>query len=493
MSGDGTQGRATNTLTLQRFLAGGVALAVGASGHFHGHRMYLDRLNTLAGSLPPRDPPASARPAKPARRLWVVIVDGLRYDVGLELDHIQELARRGVARVLVADFPSFTYPGLTTMGTGVPPRYSGVRINRAGLRSSWDSVAKKAETSGVRIRFADGGFGDLGGLLVLPESAEQVALEAILAGHSNERELAFIYLGDVDVAGHRSGASSPEYLEAATKADQTIGRAWERLDPAQDALVVVSDHGHLDRGGHGGIEPEVISAVFVAAGHPFAAIATLPATAMRNLAPTLSMALGVDSPESAIGRPMLDAFGLSPPIVDDPAFREEAAARAAFAKRAWPRASIALTAMAAIVGALFRSRRSRLTPRDFVPSLAYVVAFGGPYLALGYGLTWSIPRGDAGYFIETLLCGGIGLIAALSIARSNRRPEEALASAVFFGAPYLVLAAYVGLDRRQLSGPYATYSVILLATIEFYACVPLGLRAIVPDRFAWKRAPSTAP
>ena len=83
--------------------------------------------------------------------------------------------------------------------------------------------------------------------------------------------LAFVYLGAVDFAGHAVGAGAA-YREAARAADRRVGRllAAVRSRPSYQqenwTTVVVTDHGHLDRGGHGGREPEVVTAWAAAAG-----------------------------------------------------------------------------------------------------------------------------------------------------------------------------------------------------------------------------------
>jgi predicted AlkP superfamily pyrophosphatase or phosphodiesterase len=83
--------------------------------------------------------------------------------------------------------------------------------------------------------------------------------------------VSFVYLGAVDAVGHVLGAGAA-YREATRAADQRVGRllAAVRSRPsfaAEDwTAVVVTDHGHLDQGGHGGREPEVVTAWAAAAG-----------------------------------------------------------------------------------------------------------------------------------------------------------------------------------------------------------------------------------
>ena len=83
--------------------------------------------------------------------------------------------------------------------------------------------------------------------------------------------VSFVYLGGVDVAGHVTGAGGA-YRTAARAADQRVGRlmgaVWSRRSYAREnwTIVAVTDHGHLDGGGHGGREPEVTTAWSAAAG-----------------------------------------------------------------------------------------------------------------------------------------------------------------------------------------------------------------------------------
>jgi predicted AlkP superfamily pyrophosphatase or phosphodiesterase len=72
--------------------------------------------------------------------------------------------------------------------------------------------------------------------------------------------VSFVYLGAVDAVGHVLGAGAP-YREAARIADERVGRLLSavrsRPSVADEGwtIVVVTDHGHLDQGGHGGREP----------------------------------------------------------------------------------------------------------------------------------------------------------------------------------------------------------------------------------------------
>jgi len=92
---------------------------------------------------------------------------------------------------------------------------------------------------------------------------------AILA--EDAPRVSFVYLGAVDIAGHVTGTGTA-YRTAARAADQRVGQLMDAVRFRRSyqrenwTIVVVTDHGHLDGGGHGGREPEVATAWAAAAG-----------------------------------------------------------------------------------------------------------------------------------------------------------------------------------------------------------------------------------
>ena len=101
------------------------------------------------------------------------------------------------------------------------------------------------------------------------DEATTARAAAILAEQAPR--VSFVYLGAVDIAGHATGAGAA-YRAALRAADQRVGRlvAAVRSRPSGPreswTVVVVTDHGHLAEGGHGGRKPEVETAWAAAAG-----------------------------------------------------------------------------------------------------------------------------------------------------------------------------------------------------------------------------------
>ena len=85
-----------------------------------------------------------------------------------------------------------------------------------------------------------------------------ITLMALRAGAF---DVGFTYACDIDDAGHVYGLRGDEYRAAIRRVDGLLGKlvhaVTERFDRyGEDWLVVVTtDHGHLDEGGHGGANP----------------------------------------------------------------------------------------------------------------------------------------------------------------------------------------------------------------------------------------------
>jgi predicted AlkP superfamily pyrophosphatase or phosphodiesterase len=73
-------------------------------------------------------------------------------------------------------------------------------------------------------------------------------------------DASFVYLGEVDEAGHLYGGVSDEYREATGRVDSHLGILLDAVEARaaahdEDWLVgITTDHGHVDGGGHGGAD-----------------------------------------------------------------------------------------------------------------------------------------------------------------------------------------------------------------------------------------------
>ncbi|MFI5530129.1 alkaline phosphatase family protein [Kitasatospora sp. NPDC051853] len=221
------------------------------------------------------------------RKLLVVGIDGVRLDLlpDLHTPRLDEVASAGfLGRVEIdATTPTMSGPCWTTIVTGVSVAKHGVWGNRLDgnrLDVFPDFTTRLAVGHGLRT-LAAGGWTPLflardGGPLFLapsrltyigpsadtPAAWEQcdreVAADAARTlAETAELDAAFVYLGAVDETAHFLGCG-PEYRASIETADRHLGSLLDALRsrPGHAAeewtVIVVTDHGHRDEGGHGG-------------------------------------------------------------------------------------------------------------------------------------------------------------------------------------------------------------------------------------------------
>src|ERR1051325_2823317 len=100
--------------------------------------------------------PALQDPHTPrlARRVFLVVIDGLRLDRSYELPFLDELRRRGVDGEATSHYPTWSRPNYVSILTGVPPPASGVRTNHHGTPVQLDSLMDRARAAGLHVASA---------------------------------------------------------------------------------------------------------------------------------------------------------------------------------------------------------------------------------------------------------------------------------------------------------------------------------------------------
>jgi hypothetical protein len=301
--------------------------------------------------------PSVADPHTPrlARRVFLAVIDGLRLDRSYELPYLDELRRRGVDSEATSHYPTWSRPNYVSILTGVPPAASGVRTNHHATPVLLDSLMDRARAAGLRVatatdydvlprmflrrRGAESPETALGvDAEVEPEidvdSLEQPTaragvrapdadlaspfddaryapwpggfVEAGSALAAGNADLVVLLVGAVDAAGHARGGDSPEYRDAAGMADHALARALARVDLSQDAVIVTADHGHTGKGGHGGVEPEVLTVPLIAAGAGIRRGATAIDARLVDIAPTVAALLALPAPGHGLGRTLTE-------------------------------------------------------------------------------------------------------------------------------------------------------------------------------------------
>ncbi len=260
-------------------------------------------------------------------RVVLVVVDGLRLDRSRQLKFLNDLRVRGADFDCVAGIPSYSKPGRATLATGSWPDVHGVTSNRHIGIISIDNLFRSARRVGDGVAVAGS---DIWRCLFAPDLEGATVVESTLAeeqgGFSRveprmqnfERaavrrlaatgaRLTVLDLVIPDYAAHEFGARSPQYVRACLEADRTLGLLVAELNLYTTTLVVTADHGHLDRGGHGGVEPEVLQVPLVIVGRGIRA-GFMGSARQVDVAPTIAALLGLPIPGGAEGRPLIEAF-----------------------------------------------------------------------------------------------------------------------------------------------------------------------------------------
>lgn len=103
--------------------------------------------------------------------------------------------------------------------------------------------------------------------------ADSLSVEAAVRElRDTDVDAAFVYLGDIDVVAHETNSRSPQYKAAIEWADTRVGLLLQAVlerptHGEEDWLILVStDHGRNDAGGHGGNSPSETTIFFLASG-----------------------------------------------------------------------------------------------------------------------------------------------------------------------------------------------------------------------------------
>jgi predicted AlkP superfamily pyrophosphatase or phosphodiesterase len=112
-------------------------------------------------------------------------------------------------------------------------------------------------------------------------------------------DAAFVYLGNIDVAGHDTDSFSPEYTAAIEWADACVGRLVAALEARAEAhledwlILMSTDHGRTPEGGHGGDSAEELNIFYLASGASAVKGTPAEAPAIVDIAVTALAHLGV--------------------------------------------------------------------------------------------------------------------------------------------------------------------------------------------------------
>ncbi len=263
-------------------------------------------------------------------KVVIVLIDALRYDTSINtsvMPTLNLLRSQGASATMHSQPPSFSAPAWTTILTGAwpdindsqpfnPPDENSARTftqdnifaaaQRAGLKTAVTGYIwfeKMLSNSGTDEGFYTSGEDN---------DADIEVINTAMPWFGDDYQLILIHLDQVDFAGHEQGGpKDPNWNSAASRVDTLIKKVVSILDFSQDTLLVLSDHGQIDRGGHGGpeaitlIEPFILTGAGIVPGN-------YGDINMVDVAPTLAVLLGTNIPASSQGSPLLNMLSLLP-------------------------------------------------------------------------------------------------------------------------------------------------------------------------------------
>lgn len=455
-------------ITIGALLLVGTGFFLAATKSMDGLYAYSSPLNEVSMEL---GDPISTDPL--TGRLVFVLVDGLRVDTATNpevMPNLGRLRQQGAFRVLHSRTPSYSAPGWTVLGTGAwPDLNGGEAMNPEGtdpLRWQQDHIFAAANDAGLRSAITGN---DWWRNMLPPEtwvesyftqsedtaSDEDVVAHALRWLEEAQVDLLLVDLNGVDHAGHTQGGPDGEsWKVAASAADEQIARLTDKLDLSRDTMLVVSDHGHIGAGGHGGTESEVLSEPLLIVGAPVEP-GQYDDAQQIDVAPTVATILGTRLPAASQGQPLTDMLqeepsGLAAALTsqqqslasahaealgrstdyraptDDPvgatqAEMKSASASAMLPGRLW-RGALALVFLIG-AGILLWRGRGRVQAFHALGAVAFLAGFHACYalvLRKPYSLSWV--EGAGGLVSTIALAALVGLVVALPIPLIATRP-----------------------------------------------------------------------
>jgi Type I phosphodiesterase / nucleotide pyrophosphatase len=417
-------------------------------------------------TAPTQLPVGSGAGLAPTDRVRVVLVDGLAAANTRDLPAWRALCDRGLTLDVDVGFPTVSLPVEVALWTGLTQQQTGIVMRSDHPLVPALARGIPAEVPGSRAIAEDHGWivRSLGFADVRPPAdatdvvrdAEPAAWRAVWLARAHDAvasdaRLAFVHVLRVDTIGHRVGRASPAYAATAGEADAIVDALVAAAPDARWFLL--SDHGHLDDGGHGGEERELRRVQACIAG-PGVTRGIGGPIHIVDIARALADSLGVTLDPRALGRPL--AAALAAPLDGDQAVP-------ALPLRT---AAIAIFIVIAGLAASYAAARARwwLWPWWFpIACVSLVVVRGVPTLSMAMVYA---PAGRAMY-VTWLPAVALCAIASFAGLRDLRAWRVAVA---------------------QLALPAATLAAVITACGAWHTLLGAPIAPVVPHYTAWLSA-----
>jgi hypothetical protein len=265
-----------------------------------------------------------------ARRVVTIVVDGLRVDTASQAEvmpFLNSLRAQGASATIHSRVPSYSAPSWSVQATGAWPDISdGPAMNPTSYENyiPWtqDTIYSSLHRAGLRSAIASHEYFNY---LVPPQHFDAFAwtkhedhaadlqntAAAVEFIASDQFHYIYTHLLQLDYAGHYEGGPlDPRWNQAANRVDKLIEEISASLDLTRDTMLIYSDHGQIDQGGHGGQDAIVTIQPFIMVGANVRP-GDYGDIQQVDIAPTTTFLLGANLPALSQGRPLTNMLTLS--------------------------------------------------------------------------------------------------------------------------------------------------------------------------------------
>ncbi|MCX7951829.1 MAG: alkaline phosphatase family protein [Clostridiales bacterium] len=191
-------------------------------------------------------------------KICLIIIDGLRLDTISSMPFIKNLIDSNIASFSIskAEKPTLSRPGYMRILTGSPTNINGIFSNIQHIPSPILGISDLALYKKLKTSLC----GYFWVYELFPFTFHNKNIYYIRDGKtfSDSMNILSKYSPDffiihpmsVDNAGHKFGGYSNEYKNEAIKIDYEISKLYKTLIDNNYSIIITSDHGHLNFGGH---------------------------------------------------------------------------------------------------------------------------------------------------------------------------------------------------------------------------------------------------
>ena len=267
-------------------------------------------------------------PVSPAltEHLLLFVVDGLRYDLGVDPDIVPNYARHMRTQThgrMWADRVTMTSSALLSIGAGQRGDFMQLVLNLNGRDLGYDNIVANARSKGLLTALAgdetwarsfgkfDSQVVDAHGMSIETDNSQEIFEASYSIARAEPRANLFVaHFISTDHQAHAHGTDTPQYAAHLRKFDADMQRFLDVLSDDWTVLVT-SDHGQTATGAHGTDTPTMRLCPLFAYGKGIRAGVDLGDIDQVDLGATMSVLLGIPVPAQGKGTPITEMLDVS--------------------------------------------------------------------------------------------------------------------------------------------------------------------------------------